>query len=46
MLVGNKLDLKYLRGVITEEVLNFVEREGLFFVEILVLEFINVEKVF
>lgn len=46
MLVGNKSDLKHLRGVTTEEASNFAEREGLSFVETSALESTNVEKAF
>eukprot|EP00246_Nothoceros_aenigmaticus_P007723 TRINITY_DN21744_c0_g1_i1.p1 TRINITY_DN21744_c0_g1~~TRINITY_DN21744_c0_g1_i1.p1 ORF type:complete len:227 (+),score=50.25 TRINITY_DN21744_c0_g1_i1:23-682(+) len=46
MLVGNKSDLKHLRGVTTEEASSFAEREGLSFVETSALESTNVEKAF
>lgn len=46
MLVGNKSDLCYLWVVFIDEVCVFVEKNNLFFIEILVLDFINVEEVF
>ncbi|KAH9330211.1 hypothetical protein KI387_002319 [Taxus chinensis] len=46
MLVGNKSDLKHLRGVSTEDAQGFAEREGLSFLETSALEATNVEKAF
>uniref|UniRef100_A0A0C9RP76 TSA: Wollemia nobilis Ref_Wollemi_Transcript_6127_1229 transcribed RNA sequence n=1 Tax=Wollemia nobilis TaxID=56998 RepID=A0A0C9RP76_9CONI len=46
MLVGNKSDLKHLRGVATEDAQSFAEREGLSFLETSALEATNVEKAF
>ncbi|KAI3770426.1 hypothetical protein L6452_01559 [Arctium lappa] len=46
MLIGNKTDLKHLRGVATEDAQNFAEKEGLSFIETSALEAINVEKAF
>lgn len=46
MLVGNKTDLKHLRGVASEDAQSFAEREGLSFVETSALEAINVENAF
>eukprot|EP00252_Welwitschia_mirabilis_P014951 TRINITY_DN33034_c0_g1_i1.p1 TRINITY_DN33034_c0_g1~~TRINITY_DN33034_c0_g1_i1.p1 ORF type:complete len:214 (+),score=50.17 TRINITY_DN33034_c0_g1_i1:324-965(+) len=46
MLVGNKSDLKHLRGVSTEDAQSFAEREGLSFLETSALEATNVEKAF
>eukprot|EP01018_Ginkgo_biloba_P023612 Gb_37703 [translate_table: standard] len=46
MLVGNKSDLKHLRGVSTEDAQSFAEKEGLSFLETSALEATNVEKAF
>eukprot|EP00262_Sarcandra_glabra_P007534 TRINITY_DN20407_c0_g1_i1.p1 TRINITY_DN20407_c0_g1~~TRINITY_DN20407_c0_g1_i1.p1 ORF type:complete len:217 (-),score=17.85 TRINITY_DN20407_c0_g1_i1:261-911(-) len=46
MLIGNKTDLKHLRGVATEDAQGFAEKEGLSFIETSALEAINVEKAF
>lgn len=46
MFVGNKCDLKYLRVVFLEDVKKYVNDFGLLFIEVLVLDFINVEEVF
>jgi Ras-related protein Rab-11A len=46
MLVGNKSDLKHLRGVSTEDAQAFSEKEGLSFIETSALEATNVEKAF
>ncbi|GKF04098.1 Ras-related protein RabA2a, partial [Tanacetum coccineum] len=46
MLIGNKTDLKHLRGVSTEDAQTFAEKEGLSFIEMCALEAINVEKSF
>lgn len=46
MLVGNKCDLKYLRVIFVEEVKKYVSELGLFFIEVFVLDSINVEEVF
>ncbi|GLJ17122.1 hypothetical protein SUGI_0296300 [Cryptomeria japonica] len=46
MLVGNKSDLKHLRGVATEDAQSFAEKEGLSFLETSALEATNVEKAF
>ncbi|CAM6026288.1 unnamed protein product [Sphagnum balticum] len=46
MLVGNKSDLKHLRGVSTEDAQAFSEKEGLSFIETSALESTNVEKAF
>ncbi len=46
MLVGNKSDLKHLRGVSTEDAQSFSEKEGLSFIETSALESTNVEKAF
>eukprot|EP00798_Chlamydomonas_sp_ICE-L_P007944 gene7944-1159_t len=46
MLVGNKSDLRHLRGVPTEEAQAFCEREGLSFIETSALESTNVERAF
>jgi Ras-related protein Rab-11A len=46
MLVGNKSDLRHLRGVSTEDSQAFAEKEGLFFIETSALESTNVEQAF
>jgi len=46
MLVGNKSDLKHLRGVSTEDAQSFAEKEGLSFLETSALEATNVERAF
>ncbi|XP_058090099.1 ras-related protein RABA2a-like isoform X2 [Magnolia sinica] len=46
MLIGNKTDLKHLRGVATEDAQSYAEKEGLSFIETSALEAINVEKAF
>ncbi|ERN20467.1 hypothetical protein AMTRI_Chr01g134270 [Amborella trichopoda] len=46
MLVGNKSDLKHLRGVATEDAQGFSEKEGLSFLETSALDATNVEKAF
>ncbi|KAJ8647408.1 hypothetical protein MRB53_000431 [Persea americana] len=46
MLIGNKTDLKHLRGVATEDAQSFAEKEGLSFIETSALEATNVEKSF
>ncbi|KAJ7562760.1 hypothetical protein O6H91_03G083400 [Diphasiastrum complanatum] len=46
MLVGNKSDLKHLRGVSTDVAQSFAEKEGLSFVETSALNSINVNKAF
>ncbi|XP_024388454.1 ras-related protein YPTC6 [Physcomitrium patens] len=46
MLVGNKSDLKHLRGVSTDDAQSFSEKEGLSFIETSALESTNVEKAF
>jgi Ras-related protein Rab-11A len=46
MLVGNKSDLKHLRGVSTDDAQAFAEKEGLSFIETSALESTNVEKAF
>eukprot|EP00246_Nothoceros_aenigmaticus_P015778 TRINITY_DN6802_c0_g1_i1.p1 TRINITY_DN6802_c0_g1~~TRINITY_DN6802_c0_g1_i1.p1 ORF type:complete len:216 (-),score=34.59 TRINITY_DN6802_c0_g1_i1:517-1164(-) len=46
MLVGNKSDLKHLRGISTEDAQSFAEKEGLSFIETSALESTNVEKAF
>ncbi|KAF8411924.1 hypothetical protein HHK36_004482 [Tetracentron sinense] len=46
MLIGNKTDLKHLRGVATEDAQSFAEKEGLSFIETSALEATNVEKAF
>ncbi|KAF6167017.1 hypothetical protein GIB67_041272, partial [Kingdonia uniflora] len=46
MLIGNKTDLKHLRGVATEDAQGFAEKEGLSFIETSALEAVNVEKAF
>lgn len=46
MLVGNKSDLKHLRGVSTDDAQAFSEKEGLSFIETSALESTNVEKAF
>eukprot|EP00271_Cylindrocystis_brebissonii_P014415 TRINITY_DN35767_c0_g1_i1.p1 TRINITY_DN35767_c0_g1~~TRINITY_DN35767_c0_g1_i1.p1 ORF type:complete len:214 (+),score=39.11 TRINITY_DN35767_c0_g1_i1:171-812(+) len=46
MLVGNKSDLRHLRGVPTEDAHTFAEKEGLSFIETSALESTNVENAF
>lgn len=46
MLVGNKSDLRHLRGVSTEDAQAFCEKEGLSFIETSALESTNVERAF
>ncbi|XP_077224139.1 ras-related protein RABA2a-like [Tasmannia lanceolata] len=46
MLIGNKTDLKHLRGVATEDAQSFAEKEGLSFIETSALEATNVGKSF
>ncbi|ESW20571.1 hypothetical protein PHAVU_006G220200 [Phaseolus vulgaris] len=46
MLIGNKTDLKHLRGVATEDAQGYAEKEGLSFIETSALEATNVEKAF
>lgn len=46
MLVGNKSDLRHLRGVATEDAHTFAEKEGLSFIETSALESTNVENAF
>ncbi|KAF5176590.1 Ras-related protein like [Thalictrum thalictroides] len=46
MLIGNKTDLKHLRGVATEDAQSYAEKEGLSFIETSALEATNVEKAF
>ncbi|MQM02681.1 hypothetical protein Taro_035453 [Colocasia esculenta] len=46
MLIGNKTDLKHLRGVASEDAQSFAEKEGLSFIETSALEATNVEKAF
>eukprot|EP00850_Spirogloea_muscicola_P019517 SM000192S04912 [mRNA] locus=s192:205789:207907:+ [translate_table: standard] len=46
MLVGNKSDLRHLRGVSTEDAQAFSEKEGLSFIETSALEATNVEGAF
>ncbi|WOL11006.1 hypothetical protein Cni_G19767 [Canna indica] len=46
MLVGNKADLRHLRGVTTEEATAFAERENAFFMETSALESLNVDTAF
>lgn len=46
MLVGNKSDLRHLRGVPTEDASTFAEKEGLSFIETSALESTNVENAF
>lgn len=46
MLVGNKSDLRHLRGVSTEDAHAFAEKEGLSFIETSALESTNVENAF
>eukprot|EP00897_Mesotaenium_endlicherianum_P001663 jgi/Mesen1/1524/ME001323S00377 len=46
MLVGNKSDLRHLRGVPTEDASAFAEKEGLSFIETSALESTNVENAF
>ncbi|CAN1345479.1 Ras-related protein RABA2a [Linum perenne] len=46
MLIGNKTDLKHLRGVATEDAQSYAEKEGLSFIETSALEALNVEKAF
>ncbi|KAL3538493.1 hypothetical protein ACH5RR_001859 [Cinchona calisaya] len=46
MLIGNKIDLKHLRAVATEDAQSYAEKEGLSFIETSALEATNVEKAF
>ncbi|XP_061364271.1 ras-related protein RABA1f-like [Gastrolobium bilobum] len=46
MLVGNKADLRHLRGVSTEEATAFAERENTYFMETSALESLNVDNAF
>ncbi|GBG82785.1 hypothetical protein CBR_g36316 [Chara braunii] len=46
MLVGNKSDLRHLRGVSTDDAQAFAEKEGLSFIETSALESTNVETAF
>lgn len=46
MLIGNKIDLKHLRAVATEDAQGFAEKEGLSFIETSALEATNVERAF
>lgn len=46
MLIGNKTDLKHLRGVATEDAQSYAEKEGLSFIETSALEATNVDKAF
>ncbi|VDQ01255.1 unnamed protein product [Trichobilharzia regenti] len=46
MLVGNKCDLRHLRGVMTDEAKSFAERNGLCFIETSALDSTNVEEAF
>ncbi|XP_024370199.1 ras-related protein YPTC6 isoform X2 [Physcomitrium patens] len=46
MLVGNKSDLRHLRGVSLDDAQSFAEKEGLSFIETSALESTNVEKAF
>ncbi|XP_031118064.1 ras-related protein Rab11B-like [Ipomoea triloba] len=46
MLVGNKVDLRHLRSVSTEDAKAFAEKEGTYFMEISTLESLNVENAF
>ena len=46
MLVGNKTDLKHLRGVAAEDAQSFAEKEGLSFLETSALEATNVDRSF
>ncbi|KAH7685129.1 Small GTPase superfamily ARF/SAR type protein [Dioscorea alata] len=46
MLIGNKIDLKHLRAVVSEDAQSFAEKEGLSFIETSALEAMNVEKAF
>lgn len=46
MLIGNKTDLKHLRGVATEDGQSYAEKEGLSFIETSALEATNVDKAF
>uniref|UniRef100_A0A0D6R9W2 Uncharacterized protein n=2 Tax=Araucariaceae TaxID=25664 RepID=A0A0D6R9W2_ARACU len=46
MLVGNKSDLRHLRGLSTEDAQTFAEKEGLYFIETSALESTNVENAF
>ncbi|KAL5993292.1 hypothetical protein ACLOJK_014216 [Asimina triloba] len=46
MLIGNKIDLKHLRGIATEDAQSYAEKEGLSFIETSALEANNVETAF
>ncbi|MED6109933.1 Ras- protein RABA1f [Stylosanthes scabra] len=46
MLVGNKVDLRHLRAVSTEDATAFAERENIFFIETSALESMNVDNAF
>ncbi|XP_010927862.1 ras-related protein RABA2a-like [Elaeis guineensis] len=46
MLIGNKIDLKHLRAVASEDAQSFAEKEGLSFIETSALEATNVERAF
>ena len=46
MMVGNKIDLSYLRAVELEEGKSFAEENNLFFIEASAVESINVELAF
>jgi len=46
MLVGNKSDLRHLRGVATDDASAFAEKEGLSFIETSALESTNVDLAF
>ncbi|CAA2989429.1 ras-related RABA1f [Olea europaea subsp. europaea] len=46
MLVGNKVDLRHLRAVSTEDGTSFAEREKTYFIETSALESMNVENAF
>lgn len=46
MIVGNKTDLKHLRGVKTEDANQFAESNNLAFIEASALEAYNVENAF
>ena len=46
LLIGNKCDLRDMRVVTEEDAKEFVQRGGMFFIETLALEEINVETTF
>lgn len=46
MLIGNKTDLMFLRGVATEDAQSYAEKEGLSFIETSALEATNVDEAF